>query len=217
MATSEDQAEPVVFDVLIVVRVLAPTTPSRRRATSVNDASAEHDDESSMPLNRPVETSHARGLGGTPSRGHCSRAAAGATVFARSKSPSRRSESVARPTRLCDILPIKGTFLISPAIMRATPALQDEDVAQFPLIGLGPKVLIRGGAPDPSWAMIRTEEPARSTEPSTIMSTPSSRTMCRSGLRLSLNCITVVLEAHDPQGAFLAGSAMSSAVMPSTM
>jgi hypothetical protein len=34
----------------------------------------------SMALKRPVETNHARGLAGTPSRGHCSIAAVKALV-----------------------------------------------------------------------------------------------------------------------------------------
>ena len=55
----------------------------------------------SMALKRPVETSQARGLAGTPSRGHCSTAAAKASCSAssaRSKSPSRRMR-VARTRR----------------------------------------------------------------------------------------------------------------------
>src|SRR5687767_10526875 len=55
----------------------------------------------SMALKRPAETSHARGLLGTPSRGHCSSAARNASArasSARSKSPSRRT-SVAKTRR----------------------------------------------------------------------------------------------------------------------
>ena len=37
-----------------------------------------------MALKRPAETSHARGLAGTPSRGHCSRAARKASCSASS-------------------------------------------------------------------------------------------------------------------------------------
>ena len=47
----------------------------------------------SMALKRPADTSQARGLAGTPSRGHCSSAARNASCSAssaRSKSPSRR-------------------------------------------------------------------------------------------------------------------------------
>src|SRR5688572_26783429 len=55
----------------------------------------------SMALNRPAETSHARGLSGRPSFGHCSSAARKASASAssaRSKSPSRRN-SVANTRR----------------------------------------------------------------------------------------------------------------------
>src|SRR6185503_8309733 len=47
----------------------------------------------SIALKRPADTSHALGLDGTPSRGHCSSAALNASCrasSARSKSPSRR-------------------------------------------------------------------------------------------------------------------------------
>jgi hypothetical protein len=55
----------------------------------------------SIALNRPVETSHARGLSGTPSIGHCSTAATNASCSASSatsKSPSWRMR-VARTRR----------------------------------------------------------------------------------------------------------------------
>jgi len=55
----------------------------------------------SIALNRPAETSHARGFAGTPSRGHCSTAAANASCSAssaNSKSPSSRT-SVANTRR----------------------------------------------------------------------------------------------------------------------
>src|SRR5438034_4994258 len=71
-------------------------------ASSVNDASKRARRRMpSMALKRPVDTSHARGLAGTPSRDHCSTATAKASCSASSaasKSPSRRI-SVARTWR----------------------------------------------------------------------------------------------------------------------
>jgi len=80
----------------------SPVSASNRRASSTNDASNRaRRRRPSMALKRPVETSQALGLAGTPSRGQCSTAAVKASCSAssaRSKSPSRRI-SVARTRR----------------------------------------------------------------------------------------------------------------------
>src|SRR5262245_6252508 len=78
---------------------------SRRSASSDCEASNRARRRmASMALCRPAETSHARGLAGVPSRGHCSTAAAKASCSAssaRSKPPSRRM-SVASTRRDSD-------------------------------------------------------------------------------------------------------------------
>jgi hypothetical protein len=56
----------------------------------------------SIALNRPAFTSHARGLSGTPSRGHCSIADANASCSAssaKSKSPPSNRINVANTRR----------------------------------------------------------------------------------------------------------------------
>src|SRR4029079_1120400 len=54
----------------------------------------------SMALNRPTDTSHARAFTGTPSRGHCTKAAAKASCSASSaRSKSRRSRIKVASTR----------------------------------------------------------------------------------------------------------------------
>ena len=83
-------------------RDVVRSSASSRSASSPSDASNRARRRiASIALNRPAETSHARGLAGTPSRGHCSTAAANASCSAssaRSKSPSRRI-SVAKTRR----------------------------------------------------------------------------------------------------------------------
>jgi hypothetical protein len=73
---------------------LAAAAASSSRASAASDRSNRaRRRAASMALKRPVETSQARGLAGTPSRAHCSTAFTNASCIAssaRSKSPSRR-------------------------------------------------------------------------------------------------------------------------------
>ena len=74
MAAGEDQPQAIVVDAVLVERRVSRAARSRssrvarsrRRAASNRRARRMR----SIALNRPVETSHARGLAGTPSRGH---------------------------------------------------------------------------------------------------------------------------------------------------
>jgi hypothetical protein len=83
-------------------RSAGSTLASSCRAISACAASwRERRRSASIARNRPAEMSQARGLAGTPSRGHCRTAAAKASCSAssaRSKSPRRRI-SVARTRR----------------------------------------------------------------------------------------------------------------------
>ena len=65
-----------------------------------------------------------------------------------------------------------------------------------------------------SWAVMRTRSPDRTTDPSTMASTLSSRAICASGLRVPLSCITDVRETTRRFGIF-ASSVISSSVIPS--
>ena len=62
--------------------------------------------------------------------------------------------------------------------------------------------------------MIRTRSPDRTTEPSTIASTPSSEAICRKGFRLPLSCMTEVRETTRKSG-MCASSVINASVMPS--
>ena len=79
MAAGEDQPEPIVLDALRHRPTPSGSSAAISRAPRPHRRAASKRARRRRPsiaLNRPADTSQARGLAGTPSRGHCSRAAA---------------------------------------------------------------------------------------------------------------------------------------------